>query len=234
MYSSIRRNLHLAIIIAVALTAAMPGRASAESKAALIEDLLDAYHEYGQFNGAALIAEGGEIVHKAGYGLADMEWSIPNRSDTKFRIGSVTKQFTSMLIMQLVQDGSLRLEGSLSEYLPYYREDTIRRTLQKFHRDERIGLRANEYAMMLRFFSEKRVRDWQNRRIKMDEMFDDAAMIYQVHDNVQGQGMELFTKWEFIDKMTMPAQSLKGIDVLDTKYVGDKIMVLRFRVLIKN
>ena len=64
----------------------------------------------------------------------------------------------------------------------------------------------------------------------MDAMFDEAAMIYQVHDDLPGQGMELFTKWEFIDRMTMPAQSLKSIDILDTKYLGEQIMILRFRV----
>jgi len=42
--------------------------------------------------------------------------------------------------------------------------------------------------------------------------------------------MELFTKWEFIDKMTMPSHSLKNIEILNTKYFGDKIVVLRFRI----
>ena len=74
MYNSIRRTLHLVIITVVALAAATPGRVSAEDKAARIDELLKMYHEYGQFNGAALIAEGGAIIHKAGYGQADMEW----------------------------------------------------------------------------------------------------------------------------------------------------------------
>jgi len=113
---------------------------------------------------------------------------------------------------------------------PYYRQDTIRRTLRKFERDERIGLRANEYAMMLKFFSEGNAVDWKKRRSKLEEMFDDAAMIYQVHDDSHATGMQLFTKREFIDRMTMPAQSLRNIDILDTKYLGEKIQVLRFRV----
>ncbi len=114
---------------------------------------------------------------------------------------------------------------------PYYRSDTIKRTLQKFNRDERIGLRANEYAMMLRYFSEKKVSDWQQRRAKLDELFDDAALIYQVHSDRNAAGMELYTKWEFIDKMTMPARSLQGIEILDTKHIDGKIMTLRFRMM---
>jgi hypothetical protein len=112
---------------------------------------------------------------------------------------------------------------------PYYKLDTIKRTLMKFNSEETIALRANEYALMLRYFSEMNVKDWQVRRLKMDEMFDEAAMIYQVHNGPNAVGMELLTKWEFIDKMTMPAKSLQNIEILDTKYIGEKIMVLRFR-----
>ena len=53
-----------------------------------------------------------------------MEWNIPNTPDTKFRIGSITRQFTSMLIMQLVEQNKIDLQGKLTDYLPYYRQDT--------------------------------------------------------------------------------------------------------------
>jgi len=42
-------------------------------------------------------------------------------------------------------------------------------------------------------------------------------------------GMELYTKWEFINKLTMPANSLKHIEILDTRYIDDRIIMLRFR-----
>ncbi len=53
-----------------------------------------------------------------------MEWKIPNDPDTKFRLGSVTKQFTATLIMQLVEQGKIRLDGKLTDYLTDYRKDT--------------------------------------------------------------------------------------------------------------
>lgn len=117
---------------------------------------------------------------------------------------------------------------------PYYRNDTIKRTLKKFNPEETIGLHANEYAMMIRYFSEKNVEDWQNRRMKLDGIFDEGAMICQVLNDKNATGMELYTKWEFIDKMTMPVHSLKNIDILDTKYIGDRIAVLRFRTSDKD
>jgi CubicO group peptidase (beta-lactamase class C family) len=56
--------------------------------------------------------------------MANFEWQVPNTPATKFRLGSITKQFTSMLVMQLVEEGKLKLDAKLSEMLPYYRKDT--------------------------------------------------------------------------------------------------------------
>lgn len=117
---------------------------------------------------------------------------------------------------------------------PYYRNDTLKRALKKFNQQESFGLQANDYALMIKYFSGNYVDDWQKRRTKLDEMFDENALIYQVMDDENGTGMELFTKWEFIDKLTMPSRSLKNIEILNTKYVGDRITVLRFMTKDKN
>ncbi len=85
-----------------------------------IEDLLTRYHEYGQFNGSVLVASDGEVVFADGFGMANMEHDIPNRPDTKHRIGSITKQFTAALILQLVEEGKLELDKPISAYLPDY------------------------------------------------------------------------------------------------------------------
>ena len=84
------------------------------------DELINLYTEYGQFNGSVLIAEKGEIIYKKGFGLANMEWDIPNQYDTKHRLGSITKQFTSMLIIQLVEQGKLKLNVPIITYLPDY------------------------------------------------------------------------------------------------------------------
>ncbi len=89
-----------------------------------IDALIQAYNDLGQFNGSVLVAKNGKVIYKKGFGLANREWNIPNRPDTKFRLGSITKQFTSMLILQLVEQGKIDIQGKLSDYLPYYREET--------------------------------------------------------------------------------------------------------------
>ena len=85
-----------------------------------IDALLGKYQELGLFNGSALVADRGQVVLKKGYGLANMEWRIPNTPDTKFRLGSITKQFTATLVMQLVEQGKIDLTASITRYLPDY------------------------------------------------------------------------------------------------------------------
>lgn len=93
----------------------------AQSKSEMIEELMEKYSEYEQFNGSVLVAENGEVIYKDGLGLANMEFDIPNEPDTKHRLGSITKQFTAMLILQLVEDGKLELDKPISKYLPDYK-----------------------------------------------------------------------------------------------------------------
>ena len=94
--------------------------AFAQQKAKQIDDLMGRYVDNGEFNGSVLVVENGKVIFKKGYGLANMEWNIPNTPDTKFRLGSLTKQFTAMLIMQLVEQGKLKLEGKITDYLTDY------------------------------------------------------------------------------------------------------------------
>ncbi len=91
-----------------------------QNKTAQLENLLNKYTEYGQFNGSVLVADKGKVFYKKGFGMANMEWDIPNAPDTKHRLGSITKQFTAMLIMQLVAEGKLDLQATISQYLPEY------------------------------------------------------------------------------------------------------------------
>src|SRR6185436_9987402 len=94
-----------------------------QDHAAKIQEVLTLANKYRQFNGSALVAENGKIIYKGAFGMANMEWGIPNAPDTRFRLGSITKQFTSMLTLQLVEQGKIKLDGKISDYLPDYRKD---------------------------------------------------------------------------------------------------------------
>ena len=108
----------LALSVFVLAFGALP--AAAQEVAERIEDFVTTSHAYGLFNGTVLVAEGGELVYAAGVGEADKSWGIPNTTETKFRIASLTKQFTAALVLQLVEDGQIDLDAPISTYLPDY------------------------------------------------------------------------------------------------------------------
>ena len=110
-----KRNVLFSLVMIV-----FTSMAFAQDKAKQIDELMRRYVDNGQFNGTVLAEDNGKVIFKKGYGLANMEWDTPNKPDTKFRLGSLTKQFTSMLIMQLVEQGKLKLEGKITDYLTDY------------------------------------------------------------------------------------------------------------------
>ena len=78
-------------------------------------EFLQKYHN---FNGSILVAKDGKILLNKAYGLADIDQNIENTPQTTFAIGSITKQFTAMAIMQLAEKGLLNVEDKLSKYFP--------------------------------------------------------------------------------------------------------------------
>ena len=115
--TSIKSVIYVAIILLASQVAL------AQDHAAKVQEVLTLASKYRQFNGSALVAENGKVIYKGGFGLANMEWNILNTPDTKFRLGSITKQFTSMLTLELVEQGKIKLDGKISDYLPDYRKD---------------------------------------------------------------------------------------------------------------
>jgi CubicO group peptidase (beta-lactamase class C family) len=91
-----------------------------QTKTEQLDELLNQYLDYGKFNGSVLVADQGKVMYKKGFGMANMEWDIPNKPNTKHRLGSVTKQFTAMLILQLVAEGKIDLQAPITTYLPDY------------------------------------------------------------------------------------------------------------------
>ena len=65
----------------------------------------------------AIVYAGKQLVRSA-YGVGDRTWRIPTRPDAVYRVGSVTKMFTSVMVLQLVQAGQLSLDASVRTYLP--------------------------------------------------------------------------------------------------------------------
>jgi hypothetical protein len=112
------------------------------------------------------------------------------------------------------------LEGGEIKFVvraEYYRPDTIVRVLRQREQKEKIALQRDDYAWMIHVFSTGKIEDWEKRRQQLKKMIADDAMIFQV-DIENGRPMELYTKREFITKLTLPLGSLRQLEVLQTKY----------------
>ena len=96
-----------------AVTPAPPAKLDGAALEKKVDELLTVHMKGMNFTGTVLLAAAGKPLLVKGYGDANIEWQIPNRAQTKFRIGSITKQFTSMLIMLLREQGKVKLEDSV-------------------------------------------------------------------------------------------------------------------------
>ena len=128
MYAT-RRQFAL-IAAALTLSAACPAQDIAAQADVHLAKLL----AENKFSGSVLIARGGKVLLSKGYGLANRELNVPNTTRTKFRLGSITKQFTATAIVQLAQQGKLSLDDPASKYVPESHEGwkkvTIRHLLR--------------------------------------------------------------------------------------------------------
>lgn len=115
---------------------------------------------------------------------------------------------------------------------PYYKADTIIRSLNEPLTEERIKLKTNDYALMIHYFSTSNINDWKQRRMHLEDMIARDAKIIQVY--IDGSGMELYNKEEFINKLTMPLKSLKNIEIIETRYSENQITLLRFMQIEKK
>lgn len=70
------------------------------------------------FEGAVLVARNGHVILKEGYGLADRANNVSNTSKTRFRIASISKQFTALAILMLQEEGKLNVNDAVCDYVP--------------------------------------------------------------------------------------------------------------------
>jgi CubicO group peptidase (beta-lactamase class C family) len=83
-----------------------------------MQQIIASYVDDKSFMGTVLVVKDGHALIDQGYGFADLEWNIPNAPTTKFRLGSLTKQFTAASILLLQERGKLNIDDPVSKYMP--------------------------------------------------------------------------------------------------------------------
>lgn len=109
-----------ALLLGVAITLLFlrTSKEDLEARAKDCDAFLAAYEQIGKFNGCALIAKDGEVLLRKGYGIRNAQLNEQHDANSIFRIYSITKSFTSTVVMQLVEEGRLSLDDKLSKFYP--------------------------------------------------------------------------------------------------------------------
>jgi CubicO group peptidase (beta-lactamase class C family) len=87
-------------------------------KAHKIDALVNSFVQAGQFSGVALASEDGKVIYEKGFGLANADYKIPNRPDTRIGIASITKPMTKIILVRLAESGKIALADKLSKFIP--------------------------------------------------------------------------------------------------------------------
>ena len=120
-WSKTRRipTLILGLILVMGLasqTLAQP----AEDLSKSIDEILTQTYKPNEPGAAVIVVKDGKVVFRKGYGMANLELGVPVEPDMVFRLGSITKQFTAVAILMLVEQGKLSLDDDLTKFLPDY------------------------------------------------------------------------------------------------------------------
>ena len=102
------------------LIAALRLHPSRSAHATTPDAFIEAYAKEHGFNGSILIQKDGEVRFARSFGLANIPFKVPNTPQTKYKIASITKVFTSVLILQLYEQGKIDLNRTIGAYLPDY------------------------------------------------------------------------------------------------------------------
>jgi hypothetical protein len=108
---------------------------------------------------------------------------------------------------------------------PYHKTDTIVRHIDS-NKNAIVPVATDDYAVILKYYSSGNTSELQKRRKQLANLISEDAQIFQVYSN--SSGIEMYSKEEFINKLTIPTSSLKNIRILDKRYADGKIVKLKF------
>jgi CubicO group peptidase (beta-lactamase class C family) len=111
------RPLALFLVISCFAIATPPAQSQDASNTRLNE-IIQSYVSDKQFMGTVLVARDHAVILDKAYGFANLEWSVQNTPTTKFRLGSITKQFTSACVFLLQERGKLKIDDPVKKYMP--------------------------------------------------------------------------------------------------------------------
>ncbi|CAN5879908.1 hypothetical protein BH11BAC4_BH11BAC4_24220 [soil metagenome] len=170
----------------------------AQGKKEKLEELMRSYHRYNMFDGSVLVAEQGKIIYEGAFGLANREWNIPNTTDTKFMLGSVSKPVTAILMLIQVQKGLIDLDKTIADYLPDFSEKNGSRITIRELLNHSSGM--PNYDIMKDFFP--KVSRQHFSREEYIKLYKDSSLVFQPGTSYYYSSWGYFTLGYIMEKVT--------------------------------
>jgi CubicO group peptidase (beta-lactamase class C family) len=172
--------------------------AIAQNKTKDIKALMQQYHNYNMFDGAVLVAEDNKILYQGAFGLANREWNIPNTTDTKFMIGSISKPLTATLTLIQVQKGLIQLDKTIADYLPEFKNKPAANVTIKELLSHTSGI--PNYDIIKDFFP--RISRQHFTREEYLKVFIDSALAFAPSTQYAYSSWGYFTLGYLLEKVT--------------------------------
>ncbi|GAB2578322.1 serine hydrolase [Spirosoma areae] len=170
----------------------------AQSKQERLDLLMKAYHQFNMFDGSLLVAEKGKVIYKQAFGMANREWNIANRTDTKFMLGSVSKPLTAILMLIQVQKGLIDLDKTIADYIPEFSKNNGSRIKLKQLLNHTSGL--PNYDIINDFFP--RISRHYFTRNEYINLYMDSTLVFTPGTNYYYSSWGYFTLGYIMERVT--------------------------------
>ncbi|POY36202.1 hypothetical protein C3K47_10610 [Solitalea longa] len=187
-----------------------------------VNSFIESFVSKNNFNGIVLVKQNGKTTYYQSFGFANLSFKIPNTIDTKFRVASITKAFTAVLVLQLSEEGSIDLNKTISAYLPDYKGAGKNKVTIKQLLNMTSGMRNMDAGVSLESALKNGIPQYQ-RPFTSDELlakfcsdtlvttpgkeFDynnaDFIILGKIIERVTGKGYEQYLKEKLLDPLQM-------------------------------
>jgi CubicO group peptidase (beta-lactamase class C family) len=149
-------RLLLPLLMSLSLSSTPAVGQTRERLAAEFDRIIPSEFKAGEPGGVALVARKGRVIYKKAFGMANVELGVPMKDEMVFNIGSMTKQFTAVAVLQLTEQGKLSLRDEVTKYLPDYPAGGQQITVENLL-THTAGIPASDPEAMTRLQGEKRL-----------------------------------------------------------------------------
>lgn len=184
---------HLLLSLSILLYLNTTAQTSAQ-----FDKVMTDYHNFNMFDGSVLVSHYGKVIYKKAFGLANREWNIPNATDTRFMIGSVSKPITAFLMLLQVQKGIVDLDKTISDYIPEFSKTNGSRITIRQLLSHTSGM--PNYEIISDFFP--RISRQNFSREEYIKLYMDSALLFEPGTQFYYSSWGYFTLGYIMEKVT--------------------------------